>query len=41
MRPSCLEILGLLRAQMVVHPEQLHRFEIETSAIDLVIKVAA
>ena len=40
-RPSCLEILALLRAQMVTHRERLQDLEIESSAFDLVIKAAA
>jgi DDE superfamily endonuclease len=40
-RPSCLDILALLRAQVGQQPEELQRFEIETSAFDLVIKAAA
>lgn len=40
-RPSCLDIVALLRAQMVAHPEQLRAFAIETSAVDLVLKAAA
>jgi hypothetical protein len=40
-RPSCLDILALLRAQMAENPEQLRSFEIETSAFDLVTKAAA
>jgi hypothetical protein len=40
-RPSCLDILALLRAQMVANPEQLHDFEIDTSAVDILLKAAA
>ena len=40
-RPSCLDIVALLRAQMAKDPAQLHRFEIETSAFDLLTKAAA
>ena len=40
-RPSCLDILRLLRAQMIAHPEQLQELEIETSALELVLKAAA
>lgn len=40
-RPSCLDILALLRTQMMAHPEQLRAFEIETCAADLVCKAAA
>lgn len=40
-RPSCLEIVSLLRAQMLENSEQLARYEIDTSALDLVLKAAA
>jgi hypothetical protein len=40
-RPSCLDILALLRTQMIDHPEQLRAFEIATCAADLVCKAAA
>jgi hypothetical protein len=40
-RPSCLEIIALLRHQVVAHPEKLVDFEIETSALTLVLKAAA
>lgn len=40
-RPSCLEIIALLRHQVVAHPEKLVDFEVETSALTLVLKAAA
>ena len=40
-RPSCLDIVALLRAQIVAHPEELARCELETSALQLVLKAAA
>jgi hypothetical protein len=40
-RPSCLEIVALLRKQMVENPEKLRPFEIETCAENLVLKAAA
>jgi hypothetical protein len=40
-RPSCLEIIALLRAQAVAQPEKLQLFGIETSALNLVLKAAA
>jgi hypothetical protein len=40
-RPSCLEIVALLRAQMLQNSEQLACYEIDTSALDLVLKAAA
>jgi hypothetical protein len=40
-RPSCLDIIALLRHQVVAHPEKLVDFEIETDALTLVLKAAA
>ena len=40
-RPSCLEIVALLRQQMVENPGQLADFEIDTCAENLVVKAAA
>jgi len=40
-RPSCLEIVALLRAQMLQNLEQLAPYQIDTSALDLVLKAAA
>jgi hypothetical protein len=40
-RPSCLDIVALLRKQMLEHREQLRPFEIETAEIDLIVKAAA
>jgi hypothetical protein len=40
-RPSCLEIVALLRHQMLENPEKLREFEIDTTAEDLVTKAAA
>ena len=40
-RPSCLEMIALLRAQAAAQPEKLQLFGIETSALNLVLKAAA
>lgn len=40
-RPSCLDMLALLRHQIAAHPEVLAPFEIEASALDLLTKAAA
>jgi hypothetical protein len=40
-RPSCLDIIALLRCQVVAHPEKLVDFEVETDALTLVLKAAA
>src|SRR5262249_10958085 len=40
-RPSCLEIVALLRQQIVENPDKLRDLAIDTSAEDLVIKAAA
>lgn len=40
-RPSCLDIVALLRHQVVAHPEKLVDFEVETSALTMVLKAAA
>jgi DDE superfamily endonuclease len=40
-RPSCLDIVALLRKQLQAHPELVERYLIETSALDLVLKAAA
>jgi hypothetical protein len=40
-RPSCLDIIALLRHQVVAHPEKLVAFEVETDALTLVLKAAA
>lgn len=40
-RPSCLEIIALLRHQIATEPAALAQFEIEVSALDLLTKAAA
>lgn len=40
-RPSCLEIVALLRQQMIENPQTLRQYEIDTTAEDLVTKAAA
>lgn len=40
-RPSCLDIVRLLRKQLQADPQQIERFEIQTSALELVLKAAA
>jgi hypothetical protein len=40
-RPSCLDIIRLLRKQLQADSQQIERFEIQTSALDLVLKAAA
>jgi hypothetical protein len=40
-RPSCLDIVALLRQQIEAYPEKLKAFETTTSALNLVLKAAA
>ena len=40
-RPSCLDILALLRHQITAHPEKLVDFDMETSALQMVLKATA
>jgi hypothetical protein len=40
-RPSCLELISLLRKQCLQNPQLIEGFEIQASALDLVLKAAA
>lgn len=40
-RPSCLDIIALLRQQIAENPEKVAQFELETTALELVLKAAA
>jgi hypothetical protein len=40
-RPSCLDLISLLRKQCQENPQALEHFEIQATALDLVLKAAA
>jgi hypothetical protein len=40
-RPSCLDMLALLRHQLALNPQSVAKYGIQTSAIDLLVKAAA